>query len=346
MKDYKKLFSALCLSACLAACSGGGGGNNVPQNPPRSNRPPQQTPPQGQQPQQPQQPDKGQQPPQPQRPDSGPKLPQPPQQNPEAPPSAKPEIPPQNQPEPAPKQPDMPQETGYSVLSVNHTGSYRVNSSHLITKDRVLIYKVEQGGKNNLGEEILKQTLIEVAVPAKAENGSYELKSIDKNNKSEAFFGYFREITPDSKDLFVNYIYGFERSLENQDVPENLTAKYYKEDGFMYSISRLDQKGGSLDNVINTATVNIEFQGGKISRGQIYQSGGEGDLFKIEKGPIDGTLTLTPTQYLEGGALVRDKASMDVHFVDSAKDKKDYRYLVGSVKAENWYGVLAAEKSN
>ncbi|TDQ59706.1 hypothetical protein EDC45_0364 [Mesocricetibacter intestinalis] len=342
MKDYKKLFSALCLSACLAACSGGGGGNNTPQNPPRGNQPPQQTPPQGQQPQQPQQPDKGQQPPQPQRPDSGPQLPQPPQQNPEAPPPAKPEIPPQNQPEPAPKQPDTPRETGYSVLKVNHTGSYTAKLP--VTKNKVPVYDIVKGSKNSLGEDILEQEEITVAVPAKAENGNYELKSIDKNNESEAFFGYFREITPDSKNLFVNYIYGFERSLENKNVPENLTAKYYKENGFMYSLRRLNQQGGSLDNVVNTATVNIEFQNGKISKGHIYQSGGASDLFTIEKGATVNQLVLTPTEHLGSGNLQGDKAVLEGHFVDSAKDKKDYRYLVGSVKAENWYGVLAAEK--
>ncbi|TDQ59704.1 hypothetical protein EDC45_0362 [Mesocricetibacter intestinalis] len=333
MKDYKKLFSALCLSACLAACSGGGGGNNTPQNPPRGNQPPQQTPPQGQQPQQPQQPDKGKNP-QPQLPESGkkpeqPKLPdsgrdpqQPPQTNPILPQPPKVEAP-------------QPEAKGYFTETINKDGKNADSvwkSATNITKDSIPVYKIQRINT----EEVLTKELQRIKAPAV--EAYYDMSLLGNN----AFYGHYTSIG-NNGEYAINYAYGFDKNLENKNVPSNITANYTKENGFLFFTKIPNQYGGGVHSGGN---VNIVFRNGNIEKGEITSGNGSVKLFDIEKGKSVNQLIIKPTANanIDKNILQGDNSTADIHYLNSSKDTNDYKYLVGTVEAKNWYGVLAAEK--
>ncbi|TDQ59703.1 hypothetical protein EDC45_0361 [Mesocricetibacter intestinalis] len=334
MKDYKKLFSALCLSACLAACSGGGGGNNTPQNPPRGNQPPQQTPPQGQQPQQPQQPDKGKNP-QPQSPESGKKPEQP-----KLPDSG---VNPQQPPKVEAPQPEA---KAYFTETVNKDGKnkdMRWNSAK-INKNTLPVYNIDFPDAAN--RKLFKEAVI-VGVPSygiitgKGIHGEIGVYKFDLL-ASEGFYGYYSDLDKNNNEI-INFAYGFNPELENKNIAENISSIYSKKDGFLYKAKKKKSPSDtSRDFGYSRGDVNIEFKNGKITKGEITSTDGLLNLFKIENGESINHLVITPEK--DSFITNTDKGIANVHYLNSTKDANDNKYLVGTVDAKGWYGLLTAEK--
>ncbi|TDQ59702.1 hypothetical protein EDC45_0360 [Mesocricetibacter intestinalis] len=336
MKNYKVLLSVFCLSACLAACSGGGGGNNAPQNPPRGNQPPQQIPPQKKNPQpqspdkkteQPQSPESGKKPEQPKLPDSGRNPQQPPQTNP---------IPPQ----PPKVEAPQPEAKAYFTETVNKDGQnkdMRWNSS-AIKKDFIPVYDIDFIEDTNGNYSFVKEEVIVKAPSKKTNNNHHDITLLD----DDFFYGYYFNLDNENI-LFSNYFYAFSPQIENKNVPSNITANYSKSNGFSYTIRNSNVEKHHSGNV-DVADVNIQFANGEIIKGEISkkEKGKHVQLFEVEKGKTINQLIFTP----KNNSFIKDtdKGTADIHYLNSTKDANDNKYLVGTVDAKGWYGLLTAEK--
>ncbi|TDQ59705.1 hypothetical protein EDC45_0363 [Mesocricetibacter intestinalis] len=321
MKDYKKCLSALFLSACLAACSGGGG-NNAPQNPPRSNQPPQQIPPSqspDKKPEQPQSPESGKKPEQPKLPDS--------ERNPQQPPKVEaPQV----------------EAQGYFTETVNSKGINKDmywNNASDISKDSIPVYNISF---TRNGEKVInKKESVRVKAPVVNNEFSYELSLLGERG----FFGYYTDLN-ENNNIFLNFAYGFDRTLENSVLPSDITATYKKKGGFLYTVAQMIGNGNLGYDGVFKSDVSIKFHNGKISQGEITYPNLGVKQFDIKQGSSVKQFIITPTDSFlnENRGIKLDKGVADIHYLNSSKGTNDYKYLVGSVKAENWYGVLAAEK--
>ncbi|TDQ59701.1 hypothetical protein EDC45_0359 [Mesocricetibacter intestinalis] len=243
---------------------------------------------------------------------------------------------------PQPPKPDIPPaKPEYFTETVNKDGKNkdsRWNSTQNITKDAIPVYEISRI-KDRKGRIILdhKQEII-----AKAKDrGRFNSYKFDLLGQ-EGFYGYY--FNTHRGQIFVNYAYGFDKSLENKNVPADMTATYSKQGGFVYTLDYPEIGKNLRDSSVSKADVNIQFQKGNIVKGEILDPSSKEQLFKIEKGNSINQLVFTPTDPSAFGSLTKDKGIADVNYLNSAKDKNDHKYLVGTVKANNWYGVLAAEK--
>ncbi|TDQ59699.1 hypothetical protein EDC45_0357 [Mesocricetibacter intestinalis] len=247
---------------------------------------------------------------------------------------------------PAPQSPNPQNNGGYIVGTQGKEGQNkdtRWNAN--INKGSVPVYNITATRPGNQGKTLFEKTPTTIKVPAEQKTyPGYKFEALG----CDGFYGYYFD-TDANKDLFVVYGYGFNKDLESKNVPADMTADYVKKDGFLFSVRNV--QGIDTSFLAAKADVVIQFKNGKITRGEITRDIREGDslkntqLFKVESGNSVNQLVITPTDNLSKGRFKEDKGIAEVHYVDSSKGANDRKYLIGTVDAKGWYGILSAEKN-
>lgn len=161
---------------------------------------------------------------------------------------------------------------------------------------------------------------------------NYSFDLVDGN----IYYGYYLKPEADYKNSYLTYSYAFDKSIENNDSLANYSAKYSQHGGFSYSVKIKN------DYIPQVGDVDLIYTNGRIS-GEItnpHSSEVNNKIFDLEG--KERELIIRPNKDNEyklssnGG----DNMSMQLHLINSNQKE----YIIGAGKAENYYGVLFAEK--
>lgn len=198
----------------------------------------------------------------------------------------------------------------------------------------LVLTKEQNDSKPIYDQNKSKQTTIALHTEGKNSNEKRDY-SFDLVN-GNIYYGYYLKPEADYKNSYLTYSYAFDKSIENNDSLANYSAKYSQHGGFSFSV-----KIGN-DYIQQFGDVDLIYTNGRIS-GEItnpHSSEVNNKIFDLEG--KERELIIRPNKDNEyklssnGG----DNMSMQLHLINSNQKE----YIIGAGKAENYYGVLFAEK--
>ncbi|WP_205125575.1 hypothetical protein, partial [Proteus hauseri] len=204
-------------------------------------------------------------------------------------------------------------------------------------KENIPVYNIE-GSKDPYENYLSSEEKIITFVTDKGDFHQFSLLG------DVGYYGYRIELDADRTASYASYIYSIEKDLIAENVPNDLNAVYSKKDGFVYG--PLDHRSDQINTVVSTADITMNYTNG-IVKGIITENNSRianNELFKIDGDTK--SLVITPTQHVSNGIIPNDRAVMDIQFVNSAENRDDHKYILGTTKTESWIAVLAAEKQN
>ncbi|MGC6248726.1 hypothetical protein ACNO7P_09850 [Bisgaard Taxon 45] len=226
--------------------------------------------------------------------------------------------------------------------------SYQENCS-AESRDTTKIYKLKTE-ENNTGigsrdKTTEKSQLITLQVGENT-GDNYQFTLLDNNLM---YYGYRQRANSDETGIHYDLVYAVENKVLTKDIPRNYTATYKKNNGFIYTPYNLSSI--SENNILKKGNVEIYYRDGKVT-GDVYHPDNQTNaIFKISGN--DNQLIIVSTKDIgDSGTLIQpnEKAVMDVKFVHSTQDKRDYKYIVGTSKTmgdpnkTGWSALLFAEK--
>lgn len=198
----------------------------------------------------------------------------------------------------------------------------------------LVLTKEQNDSKPIYDQNKSKQTTIALHTEGKNSNEKldYSFDLVDGN----IYYGYYLKPEADYKNSYLTYSYAFDKSIEDNRSLANYSAKYSQHGGFSYSVKIKN------DYIQQFGDVDLIYTNGRIS-GEItnpHSSEVNNKIFDLEG--KERELIIRPNKDNEyklssnGG----DNMSMQLHLINSNQKE----YIIGAGKAENYYGVLFAEK--
>ncbi|UEA17944.1 hypothetical protein K7G92_001728 [Pasteurella canis] len=315
MKKAILKLSLISLSALLVACGGGGGGGSSGND--------------AKQPPQPIQPE----PPAPNNPnDNGSES-----DNPSQPQPPKDAVPPK---------PDQEANLNW------HTGCTASSNSSCNeegNKNSVKVYTLTttediHNSEVNITTEVVKS----ITLNPGANNGNEYSFTLLNENQGDMYYGYRQRANVTKDGSHYELVY----AVNNNSIatlPNNYTATYKQDGGFIYTPYVLSSSGQNI--IIKKGNVEIYYQNGNVN-GSVYDNSYKNaPIFNITG--KDNQLTIETTANISNsGTLIseKQKASMEVKFINSNKGANDYKYIVGTTKSHpgdkevGFSALLFAEK--
>ena len=287
-----------------------------------------------------------------------------PQEQPQVVPDNKSQEQPQLVPESKPQeQPQvMPDESETPTQPLKTTWSYGGTDHNIVfdtQKGTVTVYDIKGKEDSFANEPDLQKVektlaLVDSAKPnvERSEGKNYEFYRVN----DEIYYGYYsNSVTNRSADYASTLFYAIKDKdsiVNDVDKLAKLSARYQKENGFLYNIKSL---GGKASNIKKFGDVDITFVDGKLTQGSITEQTGEDkqvtfDIKPSPNGNIQDIVITTTDKTLISSSdaqLVKgDKGNMKLEFV--APDKNEIpKYIVGeSHDANHWQGVLVGERTD
>ncbi|MFD1805927.1 hypothetical protein ACFSAV_05985 [Pasteurella oralis] len=168
-------------------------------------------------------------------------------------------------------------------------------------------------------------------------------------NDDNMYYGYRLRAAPNKEGSYYELIYATNADLVT-NIPNNYTAIYKKNNGFIYSPYSLNS---SNNNQKKEGNVELYYNNGNVT-GIVYEPTNQTNkIFEITG--QNNQLTITSTENIsDSGTLIspRQKAAMTVQFVDSSKGASDRKYIIGTTKSTpggnevGFSALLFAEKQN
>ncbi|HDR1007794.1 TPA: hypothetical protein QB286_002051 [Pasteurella multocida] len=175
---------------------------------------------------------------------------------------------------------------------------------------------------------------------------NYHFTLLDNNSM---YYGYRQRANSDETGIHYDLIYTIENQALIGDIPRNYTATYKKNHGFIYTPYNLSSI--SENNILKKGNVEIYYRDGNVT-GDVYHPDNQTNaIFKITGS--GNQLTIASTKNIRDSDTSiepNEKAVMDVKFIHSTQDIKDYKYIVGTSKTvgdpskTGWSALLFAEK--
>ncbi|WP_343297611.1 hypothetical protein AAIB13_09325 [Pasteurella multocida] len=138
----------------------------------------------------------------------------------------------------------------------------------------------------------------------------------------------------DQMNAESNYVFAFDKDREYTG--KDITANYYGNEGFKYSVK--------LGNTYlsQVGDVHLIYREGKVS-GEIFGQNNVKHFSFMNSNKIDpNSIVIVPEEahrYLSRN----DKMFLEMHFINGENGEK-YKYIVGSGKTDKYYGALFATK--
>ncbi|HEH9771543.1 TPA: hypothetical protein SIC81_001923 [Pasteurella multocida] len=157
---------------------------------------------------------------------------------------------------------------------------------------------------------------------------------------SSVYSGYYLN-SQDKMTVDTHFVIAFDKNKEY--TKKDITADFYSEDGFNYAVLV-----GKTDYLRQVGNVSLFYKNGSVS-GEIIDKRNNEVLFRfkntIEKDP--NLVQITPDKNNPHGLVSHgpDDMIMKMHFING-QNNEPYKYVVGSGKAERFYGTLFATKHN
>ncbi|XWY21247.1 hypothetical protein ACNGTP_08700 [Bisgaard Taxon 45] len=204
--------------------------------------------------------------------------------------------------------------------------------------EKVPVFKVIPNEKYQYShEKLFEIEPIEVNLTEKnlSKKNDFNFKLVDDT----IYFGYYLDSTDLIKTEY-NYVIAFDKNKEN--IPEKLTAKYYSEKGFSYSVKTENNRG---EYYPQAGDVYLSYTDGSIE-GKIVDNN-KHTVFNLKNSSDNNPnqIMFVPDKENKYGFTPKgsDNMIMDVHFVEDKNGEK-FKYIVGSGKADKYYGALFATK--
>lgn len=164
----------------------------------------------------------------------------------------------------------------------------------------------------------------------------FKLTLVQEKDIGLAYYGYRIYGYNKNKRNDIQILYGINQDYINNDKLKNFKAQYKGENSFIYSHSSTENE--------KYADINLNYDNGHITGSVTESKSSPKVLFNIEKWK-DKSFKITPTK--ENSSIEENDATVfDIQLINSAKDNKDKKYMIGSGIAETWSGVFFAEKQN
>ncbi|MFK3559167.1 hypothetical protein [Pasteurella multocida] len=166
--------------------------------------------------------------------------------------------------------------------------------------------------------------------------GDFHFQLDDGYEDTRVYSGYYLS-SDDNMRTKANYVFAFDKTKEYTE--KNITAKFYNEKGFHYSVR--DDRYNFIQQV---GTVNMVYKDGSVS-GEITTLVGRKPLFNFknssDKDPNE--IMVSPHKNNPHGLVSHgpDDMFMNVHFING-ENGEQHKYVVGSGRGERFYGTLFA----
>lgn len=172
------------------------------------------------------------------------------------------------------------------------------------------------------------------------EQNEFKLTLVQEKDIGLAYYGYRIYGYDKNKRNDIQMLYGINQGYINNDKLKNFKAQYKGENSFIYShLSTENEK-----HAAQYADITLDYDNGNITGSVTESKNPPKVLFNIEKWK-DKSFKITPTK--ENSSITEtDPTIFEVQFINSTKESKDKKYIVGSGIADTWSGVFFAEKQN
>ncbi|MGC6360330.1 hypothetical protein ACNO7O_09985 [Bisgaard Taxon 45] len=243
-----------------------------------------------------------------------------------------------------------------ATTSVQSLASHKERTSTLPVWTGTVQKKYSEGSWNHSPEKVPVFLIIPNENHRYTDDKLFQLtaKDIDltKNNTSQegnfqfsladssVYSGYYLD-SQDNIQVNNNFVIAFDKNKEY--TKKDITANFYNENGFNYAVLV-----GKTDYLRQVGDVRLFYQNGRVS-GEIVDKRNNEVLFRfkdtLEKDP--NMIQIVPDRDNPHGLVSHgpDNMFMKMHFING-KDGEPYKYVVGSGKAERYYGTLFATKKD
>lgn len=181
---------------------------------------------------------------------------------------------------------------------------------------------------------------------------NYDFILLGSQEAPIAYYGYRERANNGNTGRHYDFLYLSKDNLTRSDIPDNFSAVYSKNGGFIYAPISLSSISDNKNR--KRGNVHITYHNGNVT-GYVYNGDTYSDqtnsLFNIT-GQGANLIVESTENISESGTTIspHQKGAITARFIDSEKDKNDYKYLIGTGKSDGdggktgWVGVLFAEK--